>query len=82
MTEALTDSTFPTDPTDVITPQVRKAVLDLVRDYLDKIGATVDVNQYRPIKPVIRDGETAGFEPDGYMTLTVHIRVPQLKRSL
>lgn len=74
MTEVLADSTFPAD---VITPPVRKAVLDLVRDYLDRVGASVDVNQHRPIKPVIRDGETAGFEPDGYMTLTVHIRVPQ-----
>jgi hypothetical protein len=51
MTEALTDSTFPTD------------VLDLVSDYLGRVGASVDVSQHRP-------------ELDSDMTLTVHIRVP------
>jgi hypothetical protein len=60
MTEALTDSTFPTD---VIAPLVRKAVLDLVSDYLGRVGASVDVSQHRP-------------ELDSDMTLTVHIRVP------
>lgn len=74
MTEALTDPTFPAD---VITPPVRKAILDLVSGYLDMVGASVDVNQQRSLEPIISDGRIADLG-DGYMmTLTVHIRAPQ-----
>lgn len=71
-----------TDQGDVVTQPARKFILDLVGDYLNRDGAHVDVNQYRPVKPVIRDGKTVAFELDGDMTLTVHIRVPRPKRSL